>query len=61
MPLVVRPNPRRMRAFIESPAERPDTLPRRRGIVWRVRWERLFLAAGAIAAIAVALAILTSH
>jgi hypothetical protein len=61
MPLIVKPNTRRMRAFINSPAERPDTTPSRGGIMGRLRWERIFLAATAIGAIAIAVAVLAAH
>jgi hypothetical protein len=51
MPLVVRPNTRRMRAFIDSPAERPGAL--RGSRARQLRWERLLLAAGVVGVIAV--------
>lgn len=50
--LFVRPNPRRMRAFLNSPAEGSRRLPGSAGIAPRVRWERVLLAVGAIGAVA---------
>ena len=61
MPLIVKPNPRRMRAFRDSPAERPGGLPKTGGIWGRLRWERVFLAASAIGAIAIAAVVLAVH
>lgn len=53
--LVVKPNPRRMRAFVDSPAER-GRVPSRGRVAYQWRWEpRLLLAAGAIAVVAGAL------
>ena len=51
MPLIVQPNPRRMRAFVNSPSERPAALPGSRA--GQLRSERILMAAGAIAALAV--------
>lgn len=59
--LVVRPNPRRMRAFRDSPAEGSARLSARAGILQRLRWERILLAVGAIGVIAVTVAALASH
>jgi hypothetical protein len=59
--LVVKPNLRRMRAFLDSPAERGG-MPSRHRVAYRWRWEpRLLLAAGAIGAVAGALIVLALH
>ena len=57
--LVVRPNARKMRAFLQSPSERPAGWHGRTGLAWRPAWNQLLLAVGivgvaAIAAIALA-------
>ncbi|HWB51747.1 MAG TPA: hypothetical protein VG651_21750 [Stellaceae bacterium] len=52
--VVIRPNPRRMRAFLDSPAERPGRLTARPGRFPRAAWERVLFAVGAGAAVAVA-------
>jgi hypothetical protein len=59
--LVVRPNPRKMRAFLDSPAEGSTRWPARHGIAQRLRWERVFLAIGAIGVVAVVVIALASH
>lgn len=59
--LVVKPNPRRMRAFLNSPAEGSLPLPGRAGILQRVRWQRALLAVGAIAAAAGVVLALAVH
>jgi hypothetical protein len=59
--LVVKPNLRRMRAFVDSPAERGG-VPERGRVRQRLSWEpRLLLAAGAIGAVAVVAIILALH
>lgn len=59
--LVVKLNLRRMRAFLDSPAERGG-VPERRRVGQRLAWEpRLLLAAGAIGAVAGALIVLVLH
>ena len=56
--LVVKPNLRRMRAFVESPAERGNIPMRPRAATrWprdtRRPWGRLLFAAGAVGAVAI--------
>jgi hypothetical protein len=59
--LVVRPNTRRMRAFIDSPAER-GSVPQRSRLGQRWQWEpRLVLAAGAIGAVLAVGLVLALH
>jgi hypothetical protein len=59
--LVVRPNPRRMRAFRDSPAEGSAGFSARAGMMQHLRWERVLLAVGAIGVIALAAVALVSH
>jgi len=59
--LVVRPNPWKMRAFLDSPAEGTTSGPAKSTLVQRLRWERLFLTIGAIAVVAVGVIALASH
>ena len=59
--LVVRPNPRRMRAFRDSPAEGSAGFSARADIMQRLRWERILLALGAVGVIAVAVVALAPH
>jgi hypothetical protein len=50
-----------MRAFLDSPAEGSARWPANHGVVQRLRWERVFLAIGAIGLVAVAVIALASH
>jgi hypothetical protein len=59
--LVVRPNPRRMRAFRDSPAEGSAGFSARAGIMQHLRWERVLLAVGAVGAIVVTALAVASH
>lgn len=55
--LIVRPNPRRMRAFLDSPAE--GSRPLRPG--FGMGWERMLLAIGAVGAVAAVVITLALH
>ncbi len=59
--LVVRPNPRRMRAFLNSPAEGSRPLRGRAGFGQRMRWQGVLLAVGAVGALAGAVIALALH
>jgi hypothetical protein len=52
--LVVRPNARKMRAFLQSPSERPAGWRGKSGIAWRQPWSRVLLAVGIVGAAAIA-------
>ena len=56
--LVVKPNPRRMRYMRDSPSENSVRCSR---FVDRLRWERVFLAAGIAGVIVVGLIAVTAH
>lgn len=56
--MIIRPNPRRMRAFLDSPSER--NVPGR-GIPWQVRWDRVAVAACVAGALVVGLIALMAH
>jgi hypothetical protein len=58
MPLIVKPNTRRMRYMRDSPSE---TTVGERGVVRRIRWERAILVAGIAGAAVVGLIVLASH
>ncbi|HZK90665.1 MAG TPA: hypothetical protein VFC56_11005 [Stellaceae bacterium] len=57
--LVVKPNLRRMRYMRDSPSE--NSRVRGRGIGPRLRWQRVFLAAGIVGVIVVGLMALAAH
>jgi hypothetical protein len=58
MPLVVKPNTRRMRYMRDSPSE---TTVGERGVVRRIRWERVILVAGLVGIAVVGLIVLVTH
>jgi hypothetical protein len=58
MPLVVKPNTRRMRYMRDSPSE---TTVGERGVVRRLRWERVILVAGLAGVALVGLIVLVLH
>jgi hypothetical protein len=57
--LVIKPNLRRMRAFLDSPSER--NLPGRRGITWQGRWDRAVVAACVAGALLLGLITLAAY
>lgn len=57
--MIIRPNPRRMRAFLASPSE--TAVPGRRGMMWRVRWDRVVAAACVAGVLVVGLIALTAY
>ena len=57
--MIIRPNPRRMRAFLNSPSER--AVPGRRGTMWQVRWERVVVAACVAGVVVVGLIALAAY
>jgi hypothetical protein len=58
--LVVKPNPRRMRYMRDSPSEGMGGR-RGRGLIERLRWERVLLAAGVVGVVIVGLIALSHY
>jgi hypothetical protein len=48
-----------MRAFLQSPSERPARWRGKTGVAWRLPWSRVLLAVGIIGATAIAAIALT--